>query len=308
MNTPGFSPFIRFAKPFVVGLQSLEERKVFHFDADAGDYLQQKLTLWENQPESIFKALPDTIKAQNEVLDFVAANLAEHHSGRISRTDHGINISGVGAEFLHSDFANTPLMLASLLVQDDLVLMRKQENGWVLAAGSVCFPSSWQLVEKFTHSLERIHRPVPGLNQRIGPMIRRIFDNLKPQLPVWRENWSLDGDDQLRQAQSENARGHKFDANYDISKLYIRGEYQTLHKLPVNGDILFTINVLIERLESLQHWQNGAKIATQLSQHVSHMSEAELDYKRFTAIKPRLIKYLDEIVADNNDVPAHTTI
>jgi hypothetical protein len=42
-----------------------------------------------------------------------------------------------------------PLKAAALLVQEDLILMRKGEDGWRLAAGSLCFPSSWTLTEKF---------------------------------------------------------------------------------------------------------------------------------------------------------------
>mgnify|MGYP000846223527 CR=1 FL=1 len=36
------------------------------------------------------------------------------------------------------------------------------EGGWRLAAGSLCFPSSWSLVEKFGKPLQDIHAPVPG--------------------------------------------------------------------------------------------------------------------------------------------------
>ena len=44
--------------------------------------------------------------------------------------------------------------------------MRRGEDGWRLAAGSLCFPSSWSLDEKFGRPLQEIHAPVPGFGPR----------------------------------------------------------------------------------------------------------------------------------------------
>ncbi|TIU52784.1 MAG: DUF3445 domain-containing protein, partial [Mesorhizobium sp.] len=62
-----------------------------------------------------------------------------------------------------------PLVQASLLVQEDLILMRRDESGWRLAAGSLCFPSSWSLLEKFGKPLQQIHAPVPGFGPGTRP-------------------------------------------------------------------------------------------------------------------------------------------
>ncbi len=40
--------------------------------------------------------------------------------------------------------------------------MRRGEEGWRLAVGALCFPSSWQLTEKFGKPMSGIHEPVPG--------------------------------------------------------------------------------------------------------------------------------------------------
>ena len=60
------------------------------------------------------------------------------------------------------------------------MLMRRGEDGWRLAAASLCFPSSWSLEEKFGRPLQDIHTPVPGFGRgtRTADIIHRIFDNL----------------------------------------------------------------------------------------------------------------------------------
>ena len=64
-----------------------------------------------------------------------------------------------------------PLHAASLLVQEDLILMRRGETGWRLAAGSLCFPSSWLLTEKFGKPMQR--DPRAGAGFRAGHAQRR---------------------------------------------------------------------------------------------------------------------------------------
>lgn len=74
-----------------------------------------------------------------------------------------------------------PLLAASLLVQEDLALMRRGEDGWRLAAASLCFPSPWSLAGKFGRPVDEIHGPVPGFgpgSRPAGP-IARMFDNLR---------------------------------------------------------------------------------------------------------------------------------
>ena len=86
--------------------------------------------------------------------------------------------------------------------------MRRGEDGWRLAAASLCFPSSWSLEEKFGKPLQDIHTPVPGFGRgtRTADIIHRIFDNLAVAQPVERLNWSLQAGADLYQPLSNAAR------------------------------------------------------------------------------------------------------
>src|SRR5690606_21475830 len=109
-----------------------------------------KRRLFAERPGDVFAKEPATREAQQEVADLVAAHMAAHFPQ-----------IGMPAP----DPADPPLKTASLMVQEDLVLMRKGDDGWRLAAASLCFPSSWSLAEKFGRPLTAIHEPVPGFRR-----------------------------------------------------------------------------------------------------------------------------------------------
>ena len=174
--------------------------------------------------------------------------------------------------------------------------MRKKPSGWNLVAASLCFPSSWSLAEKFGKPLSDIHRPVPGANDRLDPMIHRIFDNLKPDLPVWRENWSIYADDELRHSTGESTRSDSGEHGKSGEPAFIRREYQTLHRLPDSRDILFTIKILVEPLSFLETQDHPGSIAAELLQQIDAMSEAQKAYKGFNQGMIHTRNYLQTLV------------
>jgi hypothetical protein len=127
-----------------------------------------------------------------------------------------------------------PLHQAALRVQEDLVLMRKGEAGWRLAAASVCFPSSWNLREKFRRPMHEIHAPVPGFAEgtRNAGLIERMFDNLRVDMPVVRWNWSVYGDPELFHPNTHETGEGRFGPGPVARNVYLRLERQTLRKLP----------------------------------------------------------------------------
>ena len=195
--------------------------------------------------------------AQQEVLELIAGHLQRYfpsaRRGCLSRR------------------AAQPLLgAASLLVQEDLVLMRRGEDGWRLAAASLCFPSSWSLEEKFGRPLQDIHTPVPGFGRgtRTADIIHRIFDNLAVEQPVERLNWSLQAGADLYQPLSNvaridraQARPSRFPEADVAANAFIRVERQTLRKLPVSGDILFTIRIYLDPMPVLERHAERATLA-----------------------------------------------
>lgn len=294
-----FQPYSKFAKPFSIGLQLLGNTLPFQPDRKFADYIGQKQALFLEKPNSIFKAELDTIGSQNEALDFVLNTISPDNMQPSSDgpTNDIVICPILGTKYNRIDFKDNPLALASLLVQEDLVLMRKKPSGWNLVAASLCFPSSWNLAEKFGKPLHDIHQPVPGANERLDPMITRIFDNLKTDLPVWRENWSIYADDELRHSTGENSRYKDGEYGKSDEPAFIRREYQTLHRLPESQDILFTIKILVEPLSVLEEQDNPGEIASHLLKQIDALSEAQKAYKGFNQGMSNTRNYLQSLVS-----------
>ena len=294
MGNNQFQPYSKFAKPFSIGLELLGHALPFQPDSKFPEYISQKQALFEDKPNNINMAEPGTVDSQNEALNFVLNTISpgNTHSSSLGL----ITCPTLGTKYNRGDFKDNPLALASLLVQEDLVLMRRKTSGRNLVVASLCFPSSWNLAEKFGKPLSEIHQPVPGANDRLDPMIHRIFDNLKPDLPVWRENWSIYADAELRHSTGESARYRDGEHGKSGETAFIRREYQTLHRLPESQDILFTIKILIEPLSVLEAQEQPAKIAFDLLKQIDAMSEAQKAYKGLNQGMSHTRNYLQSLV------------
>ena len=174
--------------------------------------------------------------------------------------------------------------------------MRKGESGWRLAAGSLSFPSSWRLREKFGRPMHEVHAPVPGFGAgtRNAELIARMFDHLQPRIPVIRWNWSIYNDAALYHP--EDGDGHrKFGAGERAENVFLRVERQTLRKLPRTGDILFTIRIYVDPLETLERQPDASKIAAALGDQLLALDPEQLAYKGLTTERDRLIARLRTI-------------
>jgi hypothetical protein len=260
---------------FKIGLRPFDEYAWLDFDDTFEFFLTEKKRLMTKIPEQVFQAEEDTQNAQLEVFDLIC-DFIEKHGLPIREVDRSLS----------------PLLQAAMLVQEDLVIMRKSEQGWRLVAGSVCFPSSWALQEKIGKPLHDVHAPVPNFNEgsRNASMIERIFDNLQIGMPVERFNWSVYNDDALyhddRSSEHMNQR----------TDCFLRVERQTLTKLPKSGDILFTIRIYVDPFDALKQRNDKAEIAQGFIRLLNMMNGAELAYKGLDEGRDILISRLQKLV------------
>jgi hypothetical protein len=302
---PRHTPYDGSSKPFSIGLKPLELAEWIEVGDDLDMYLAEKRRLYATVPDKVFVEEPDTREAQREVLDLIEAHLARHHPELLewSKASAGPYSAEVVGEARNDKAQNRddadapPLRTASLLVQEDLILMRRGENGWRLAAGSLCFPSSWSLREKFGRPLHEIHAPVPGFGggTRNADLISRMFDSLQGQA-VLRWNWSLQAGNDLylpfsHQERVDRAtnRPSRFSTDEIAAQAFIRVERQTLRKLPVSGDILFTIRIHLDPLSVLEKHPDRQRLASSFADQLAALDEAQLDYKGLTADRERLV-------------------
>jgi hypothetical protein len=135
-----------------------------------------------------------------------------------------------------------PLLTASRLVQEDLLLLRKEGDEHILRAGVLCFPASWTLNEKKNKSLTNIHGPVKEYDKLLAPRIEKMFSNMRSSTPIWRSNFLLYDDYELfqpRLEKDEKGNGHK-----KLSQ-FMRVERQSLKKFSRSSNILFSIHTFV---------------------------------------------------------------
>ncbi len=277
MTLPTYTPYGGSARPFTIGLMPLDLARWIEPDSDWTRYIGEKRRLIETHRNEIFVAETDTAAAQQEVLDLLRLHLQECHP----QLAHNIADA--------PDRNAPPLLRAGLLVQDDLVIMRRREDGWHLVAGFVAFPSSWSLQEKFSRPMQAIHADVPGFGEgtRNAAMITRIFDNLPVSQPVERLNWSVNVTDDLFLPLSKHRRPPSAEP-FTLSERFARVERQTLRKLPKSGDILFTIRVYVDPIAAIAHHPNAGKLAASFAEQLDGLDEHQAAYKGLTLQKAEL--------------------
>jgi len=295
MTTPRHTPFDGSSKLFQIGLKPLAVDDWVDVDDRLPAYLGEKARLWRERPDAVFAAEPDTGAAQREALELLAEHLPARFPEIYRRADGAMEIAGAAP----IDLAGTepPLLIAARLVQDDLVLMRRGDAGWRLAAASLCFPSSWQLADKFGRPIHEVHGPVPGFGggTRNAELIARMFDNLRPDTLVIRWNWSLYGDDRLFHPEVAGPDERRFGDTDRAEHVFLRSERQTLRRLPKSGDIVFAIKIAVDPLETLEQHSRGREIAAALIAQLEALSDEQLAYKGMTAERGRVTARLREL-------------
>ena len=307
VRQPTHTPYDGSSKLFTIGLKPLEFDRWIEADEFLLPHLAEKQRLYAEIPEKVFVEEESTRDAQREVLDLLAAHLLARHPHTHRGAGSDVEVAGLASatDRLPPALRNAPLARASLLVQEDLILMRRDERGWRLAAGSLCFPSSWSLREKFGKPLQEIHAPVPGFGPGTRPaeLINRMFDGLQGQA-VERFNWSIQADDALYHPLSNveridraSNRPTRFPDGDINAHAFIRVERQTLRKLPVSGDILFTIRIHLDPLKVLAHHPDRATLAASFCAQLNALDQDQLDYKGLTADRDRLVEFLNGMTA-----------
>jgi hypothetical protein len=290
------TPYDGSSKLFQIGLKPLDPAEWIDVDDNLVSYLAEKERLFAARPDEVFAAAPETAEAQAEVLTLLGAHLVARFPETYVREANEIVIAGDRRVAL-DDPGVPPLRIAASLVAEDLVIMRRGGSGWWLAAASLSFPSSWSLSEKFGRPIHDVHGPVPGFSAgtRNAELIARMFDHLRPEMPVIRWNWSIYGDDALFHPESASPETRRFGTGARAEHVFLRVERQTLRRLPQSRDILFTIRIYVDPLEGLERLPEAPAIATALINQLMTLSDEQLSYKGLTLERNRLAARLRQI-------------
>lgn len=136
---------------------------------------------------------------------------------------------------------DAPLATIGALVQEDMVIMQKQDDEHLLTGAVLCFPASWSLAQKFMRPMTRIHAPVHVYTADIAKRVQRLFDGIRVDRPIWRANYLVYGDPELHQPRTEEDRRDV----YQDGPKWLRVERQTMRRLPISDAVIFSIHTYV---------------------------------------------------------------
>lgn len=286
ISTFTHTPYAGPTRAFTIGLLSLDPDRWIQPDGMLQLYLDEKRKLAASQRDDVFRATADSLPAQRECLRLIVDHLESRHPHLCRRDGSAITLAGQTIDL--DDEAIPPLMRAGFLIQDDLVIMKRREAGWFIAAAHLCFPSSWSLAEKFDRPMEEIHAHVPGFQggTRNAALINRIFDNLLPGQPAERFNWSINWRQKLHHPET----GRNDAASPD--EAVIRVERQTLTRLPETGNIVFTIRIYLDPIAAFENHPEGPRLAMALADQLDALTLEQAAYKGVDIQRTRLVECL----------------
>ncbi|MEM8925765.1 MAG: DUF3445 domain-containing protein [Actinomycetota bacterium] len=192
-----------------------------HYDEEVA--LRRRLVA--SAGDAVYLARPDSHTAGREAALLVRDWLGRHHPHALS----GWN-----------EQPDDPLLAAGTVIQEDLCVMQKRGDHWYLTAGLVCFPTHWNLGEKFDRPQEAIHEPVPHYAEELASKVSMFFDRLGPERVVSRRNWAFAAHPLLYLPLRTDLATAAVDGPESI---WFRSERQTLRRLVVSDAVLFTIKV-----------------------------------------------------------------
>ena len=295
-----YLPFVKSSGHLVMGLKPLSIQNWIEIDDAFTAELALKAALLAHRYQDVFVALPHTQAAQQEALQMLSNHLLQYFPLRYQAQEKGMpcDIHNLKTEqsWDFADFAQAPLDLAARLVQEDLCLMLPNDQGYRLAAASVCFPLRWSLKEKLGQPLSQIHQRVPDYSQRLARPVNNMFDRLKENSPALRFNWSLVDSPELHLAQSKQITQLNPTINADNAgaSLWLRVEKQTLRRLPISRGIVFTIRTFVYALEKVTE---SPTIAAELAQAVQSLQPEMQVYKNLLPFRQALMSYLESRIS-----------
>ncbi len=279
-----------------MGLKALNAKDWIEIDEHFAEELALKDKLLKKQYSDVFASLPESRPSQKEVLDLLLNHLLQQFPQYYRQQGTTIENITTGQVWDVADFEAAPLDLAGRLVQEDLLLMQPSPEGYRLVAASLCFPSRWRLREKLGRPLTQIHSPVPEYQDKLERPVDNFFDRLKVNHPAWRLNWSILDSPELflPQAREKQDLDTTLDAKNAGEKLWIRVERQTLRRLRVSSDILFTVRTYVHPLKVLE---DDPAIARNLAEAVKQIPPDMQRYKNLLPIREALLDYLTQVAA-----------
>lgn len=193
--------------------------------------LPQKREFLRTRRAQVYQALPGHEAAQAEVRKFIE----------------------IACKTQAPDPHEPDLIRAGLLVSDDLCVMERQDDAWVLTAGMMTAPTHWSLGTALGKSLGGLHRPVPDGDPELADKVNTMFARVPPANVFERFNWTVQAGAQryMPDATAMREWAATLEPGNALDDLFLRVERQTIIKLPETQAVLFCIRVVIDPLSQM---------------------------------------------------------
>ena len=225
------------------GIQPVKAGEWLLRDEVFGAQMAYRDQLIATRRAAVFRDTPESLPLQEDLLELVLSELdSGYQKGRgVTRPD-GVTVPLEGP----------PLLTAARLVQEDLLLMDMAAEPRLTAA-ALCFPASWSLDQKFGAGLMAIHGSIDEYTDEMAARVRRMFDAIRPEQPLWRANFLRYESPDLHQPRRVGE-----DKPAPTSGGFVRVERQTLRKLPRTGAVVFGIHTYVIRWNQLSYAEQAA--------------------------------------------------
>lgn len=166
---------------------------------------------------------------------------------------------------------------------DDICILGRVNERWVLVGGELCFPNRWVLHEKIGLPVLDIHGPVPNYSAQVGAGVDSLIDRLVDGRIVERTNWSISDSGDFFEPRTPSPI-----PGIDPAQLSLRVERQTLRRL---GEVVvFSIRTY---MESMSMFISRPRDQVEAFVRVLHETPTEVRaYKSITTYVDPLCDYL----------------
>ena len=289
MALPKHTPYQNGKGGVRIGLKPINTKNWLEIDDNFKNENNLKKNLLSSRRHEVFQANDNSHSAQKELLKMVTEHLKKHHSEKYSFKDQNIFIKATGESINLLDSNTPPIETASLLVQEDLILMMPKKNKFYLEAAVLTSPSHWSLVEKFSKNLIDLHEGVPGYEEKIGSRVDEIFNKLPSDRILERLNWSIYDSPEL--FQPVGSKPEVTMKRKDIRDLHLRVERQTIRKIPDQGSIVFTVRVHVDPLLSISKEQD---LLDDLNLAIANLPQEMKEYKAMDQIEKEVTDWIQK--------------
>ena len=277
MNFPIHQPYKDGKGGVDIGLKPIQKESWLEIDNLFSSEIAEKKKLLKNKRSDVLITPSSSFSIQKEVLTTILGHLQLFHANLFNINNETVEIIKTKEIYNHQKFPN-PLELASMLVQEDLIIMKQIEEDYHLESASLCAPTRWSLKDKFRESLSEIHKEVPGYEQKIGKRVDSIFTNLPDDKIFERFNWSIFDSPEL--FQPINSKTLVEIRDLSPQELFIRVERQTIRRLEQSKSVLFTVRVHVDPITAILDSKRSIKDL------ITAISNLDLDMKTYKVITP----------------------